>query len=160
MSYCELKKITPKGYIKTFKIYRNSWGGAYRIWDSLYNYKVTNKNKYGVLYSETGECQKVWDLYYSNEISVEEKIVLGLTFDYAVVKKENIKKLSEALLYFDEKYTAKTGIINHLPKFAEDMLNIGKCHGICFHPTSVAKDYWESYPFRKGDKHFYVFDET
>lgn len=135
MSYCAIIPFNdgkPCGDVK----FPNAWGGAARIWDSLYRRYVANPLD---PYDEI-----LWALAKNENLLLAERAVHVATFDRAIIRREHFKQYREHLDRFIELHPAKAGHIDHLPAWASYM---GACvaEAIGFHGTSVANNLWQEY---------------
>ena len=119
-------------------------------------------------YEGKGEepAQAIWDLCDNPEVPLHERIVMYTTFDYCLVKKENIGRVVDAFRAFDGDTSLKEQA-DILEKLAEspEIVAVG------WNGTSVNVAFWitgggcdedgESIPYNclTGDKHFWLFDE-
>ena len=179
MSSTEIYYFNKDGNAEDLGQVRNSWRGAMAIWNILDDKylppfvpewaKILGKteDKYHRSSDMVGNALKeVWALYNSDNISEIDKIVLGSTFDYVVVKKENIDKLLDAF----EKFEGETSL-KEQSKLIRDSIDENTM-AIGWNQTSVNGDTWVNYggydekkdiylPYNLNsmDKHWYLFDK-
>lgn len=162
MSYCELIALK-KGGIEGIKEYRNAHGWAAYIWTSLCD---TYLPKAAHWLSNT---KRIWDLFHDDRVSAVDKLVLGSTFDYVVVKFEDLNKLIDVYKKFLEMHPIPNDIICHLPEMIEDLKETSKrtdeVIGVCWYGMSVSQNLWVTYtedgdsvPYdiETGDKHWFL----
>lgn len=144
--------------------YRNSWGGASRIWDSIWSKYGTPKHEYDNWLTAATDG-RLWKLWETEEFSESEKLVYLFTCDNALVAKEDFAKLAIALRDFAAKYPPKG--VCHLGAWA-DFLEASTAEAIGLHATTVTENPWfgwdeekdesEPYDITKGDKHWWIGD--
>lgn len=165
---------------------KNAWRGAMAVWRILEEkYLPPYRPEYIPAHIPTSEIkrifhfaptrcssgnedamQEVWALANDNRLKECEKIVLLSTFDYVVVKKENLHKLISAFREFEGETSLK-----EQADIIEKMLKDENCIAVAFNQTSICMDDWvngeydeekdeyKPYNIFKGDKHWELFDE-
>lgn len=173
---------------------KNSWRGGMAIWAFLEErylppyipdyVKATNWYYDGISFDEVVEklgyaptrvtsplgkdnpLQAIWDLADSEELSLNEKIVLYTTFDSMLVKKEDLTRVIEAFNKFEGVTSLKEQAI-----VLVEMLKDENCIAVGWNQTSVNVDNWcnciydaesEDYlPYNclTQNEHFWLFDE-
>ena len=173
---------------------KNSWRGAMAIWSFLEEkylppyipdyIKATNWYYDGIGFDEVVEnlgykptrvtsplgkdnpLQEIWDLADSEELSLDEKIVLYTTFDSMLVKKEDLPRVIEAF----NKFEGITSLKEQASVLTE-MLEDENCIAVGWNQTSVNAKTWDnyaddektddgvSYNCLTQDEHFWLFDE-
>lgn len=173
---------------------KNSWRGGMAIWSFLEEkylppyipdyVKVTNWYYDGISFDEVVEnlgyeptrvtsplgkdnpLQEIWDLADSEELSLNEKIVLYTTFDSVLVKKENMPRVIEAF----NKFEGVTSLKEQAAVLAE-MFEDENCIAVGWNQTSVNAKTWDNYAYDEKtgdgvpyncltqDEHFWLFDE-
>lgn len=120
--------------------YGNSWGGACRIWDALFEKYVKNPAiPYGYIFSD-GNSKKLWALWRNESLSMAERACLAFTFDHFYVSKANFKRLAEHLREFDSMYPVSQKV-NHLPKWVE-FFESCEADAVGLWATSVSENPW------------------
>lgn len=145
MSRAETYKIEKNGDVTFAFSARNSFGGAYAIWETL-------RRKHNV--PEGGAMNRfdeVWKLPQTKKLDETDLIVLTCTFDRVWVRHENIPRLIAALEAFwpqMQKYLSAT-IADTVPLIVEGLrdfvLPMKEIRGICFNHTSVNVSPWTVY---------------
>ncbi len=142
--------------------FQNSYGGAVRIWDSIWKKYGTPKDKYDswMNAADDGRLWKLWN-EYECEFSKAEEMVYLFTCDFILVAKEDFQSLALALREFVLEHPAE-GVVCHLNAWA-DMIESSTADAIGLHATTVTENPWckwdeekdESIPydFTKGNKH-------
>lgn len=144
--------------------FRNSWGGAARIWDAMFQkYLKDPNNPYD---SWMAHSDDLWKLANRDSIPRCERAVHASTFDYAIVRRENFEQYGADLRAFVERYPTGQRVC-HLLAWS-DIVRECQAEAIGFHATSCGESLWSSwdgesdevlYDLRTGDKHFEVYDE-
>lgn len=167
MSYCEICVVESDGKVSPHKEFRNSWGGAARIWHSLAREYLGDKAEW------LFDPDKLWALQDNEDISPEVRAVLISTFDNAMIKKENFEIM--AILYdtFHKTYPVEPGAADHLPAIAAEIRKLiaaDNVQAVCFYWTSCGEYPWEvlpdddedgepePYDINKHHKHWYVWE--
>lgn len=158
MSYVEIYSVKPNGEVVGAFEVRNAMGGALMIWERL-------REKYDV--GSAFNYDPLWKLFTDDRMDLADKIVMGLTFDKVIIKRENLPPTINALRRFISSHSTPTlvGIVDALTKLAKDP----ECAGVCFNHTSVAESYWEKwdeqadegrhYDLNADQGHWFLFDE-
>ncbi len=146
MSYCAIvifKDGLPHGKIE----FRNSWGGAARIWSALFDKHLKNPAIPYHNWLAESEQQKLWALVNRADLPIYERTVHASTLDFAFIKREHFPIFCTDLRAFDVAYPAPEKA-NHLPAWADAIEKLD-CEGIGFHGTSVAENPWKKYDEEK-----------
>lgn len=159
MSTTEIYAIEKNGDVKAYESAQNSWLGAMHVWNFL-------SEKYDLGGSMMFGFKRVWKAFNAGVYKNYENVVLGSTFDHAVVMKENFDQL---LISFKKYYAAHPESnfgqqIEVIEAMKEDVNVIG----VAWCQTSVVDDLWDYYnegedeciPYNifKGEKHWDLFD--
>lgn len=136
--------------------YANSWGSLPRIWEPLF-VKYFKKERYEDYLSQNSAKQLVSIYNTDDKYPMFERIVMGITLDYAIIYKKNFIKMAEALEEFNSAYP-REGFVNHLPAFAEAFRK-SKAIIIGFHLTSVCEDPWDIPVKERSKRCFDIIDE-
>ena len=167
MSECYILGVPPNGPVEYVKTYRNSWGGAARIWNSLCIKLFNNESAW---LSCLPNDNQLWKSFSSDKLDQCEKICLGITFDNVMVKRENLMRVADALLKFNSIHSSEERV-DHLLSWADDMRTLAKDDtyiAVCFHHTSVSTDIWvvfedadneRQYDISKDKGHWFLFDD-
>lgn len=118
-------------------------------------------------FSKTNPAKELWDLADSDKLSRQEKIVLMTTFDYVLVKKQDLSKVVDAFIAFE----GETSLAEQA-KILQAIAADDSCIAVGWNQTSVNADTWASmggydeengepipYNCLTGDKHYWLFDE-
>ena len=111
--------------------------------------------------------QEVWDLFRKDDVSRQDKIILGTTFDNVVVMKENLQDVIDAFENFEFDTSLK-----EQAKIFREALEDDDLIGVAWNQTSVSADTWtnfnydeekeESIPYNLNEQkeHWSLFDEV
>ena len=108
--------------------------------------------EYFNVHSDCVEQQKLWELFEDERLTMNERIILGSTYDYVLVKKEDISLVIDAFKSFENESNLleETGILSSL-------LNDKTCVAIGW--QSSITDMWDNYDICTEEKHWYLLDE-
>lgn len=137
MSSCELVQFRNRKAEDSIA-FGNSWGGAARIWASLFDKycKDPGKPYDSWLMDESG---RLWKLATRDDLPEYERAVLVFTFDNCIVRHEHFRQLAEHLREFARQYHTKG--VCHLDAWA-DVLDNSDAEAIGLHATSVNSNPW------------------
>lgn len=165
MSCTEIIKFDKKGESSLAGEVKNAIRRSFAVWNYL-SHKYLGRQF--SIFGKTSEQEEVWSLFEDDRLSEDEKIILGTTFDYVLIKKEDIPRVIEAFSTLDEKEVGRVvkewrenpiGI--SLPKQIEILKNLladEDCIAIGWHQNSVSCNMWYDYNCIVGDEHWYLFD--
>lgn len=146
MSRCSL--IEFNGNVQTVHEFSNSWGGAARIWQTIYDKHVVKSHEYDGWMSNP---KKLWALARNAGVPAHQRAVLASTFDYAVVKRADFQRFASDLREFNGKPPCHPDAVNHLPAWA-DLVEKSTADCIGFMGTSVSGSLWDVYePSERDD---------
>lgn len=153
---------------------KNAWRGGMAIWRELEKrhlppYYVRYDKIYPIsrlaAFSDEDAAKEIWDLAKRKDIPLHERIVLHTTFDYCLVKAEDIPKVIDAFRKFGGT-TSLPEQADILEKLPEGTIAVG------WNQTSVAADDWsnkggydeendEPIPYNclTMNEHYWLFDE-
>jgi hypothetical protein len=166
MSYCSIVTFQD-GLPSDEAEFPNSWGGASRIWDALFEKYLKNPDIPYDMWFRAAEDGTLWKLADSEELSDCERAVLASTFDYAIITNENFARFAQHLREFVGMYPVPDKV-DHLADWAAF---IEDCNAdvVGFHATSVGQNLWykwddekdESVPYNlnDGQDHFDVYHQ-
>jgi hypothetical protein len=142
-----------KKVIKREKI-ENAHRGARMIWEQLITLYLDNTSFRKLV--EEDKMDKLWDLVNDERLNKYERICLLYTFDYALIDRENIEELVEALksMHISENYDGlfeQASIIENVFKNNKDIYYLGANH------NSVSTNFWEDK--KDIDKSWLIFQE-
>lgn len=120
--------------------FRNSWGGAARIWDALFKSYIPKKHEYDSWIG--GDSDRLWDLVKRNELPLFERAVHAFTFNRFYVIKEHLTKLSEDIRLFVQKYPVLRSHVDHLPDWAKWLDEHPESEAVSLYATSVGENLW------------------
>lgn len=140
MSYTSLitfKNELPDGQID----YRNSWGGAARIWKAIFDAHVPKKHEYDNYLANNGNDPRLWDLAKRIDIPIFERAPHAFTFDLFYVRGDNFDRFHSDLLLFVQKYPAGESV-DHLPAWAKWLSDNNGVEAVGLYGTSVGENPW------------------
>ena len=108
--------------------------------------------EYFNVHSDGVEQQKLWELFEDERLTMNERIILGSTYDYVLLKKEDISLVIDAFKSFENESNLleETGILSSL-------LNDKTCVAIGW--QSSITDMWDNYDIFTEKKHWFLLDE-
>lgn len=137
-------------------VFRNSWGGSARIWDTLYEEYIKDPNNPHDIWL-MGNTQKLWDLPKDPEMPDFERAVNIFTFDKVIVRRKNFMKFAYHLDLFAGKYPVGDRV-DHLKEWQKFFEN-SKAEAIGLHGTSVSENLWNLYDEDSDEHVYYNIDE-
>ncbi len=175
MSACVLYQIRPNGDLEFFRGFANAHRGACLVWaDFADRYKIYGKpnpfmdsQRYSFL-TDIEVARRIWRKAYDHSVPLEQRIVMFLTFDKALVKAEDRESTVQALrkyhtcLSAEDHYCHTAAWANAIEELPEDSRGFG------FHHTTVSDNPWiiheemDSIPYnvdRSEDGHFWVHEQ-
>ena len=159
MSTTEIYGIKSNGNVVAYESVQNSWLGGMHVWNTL-------NEKYGFGGSWVFGFYRTWDSFNKGVYEDYENVVLGSTFSYAVVLKDDFEKLIDNFekyhsFYPNSNFGEQIEVINSM-KTDDDIIGVAWCQ------TFVADDLWDfsyddkneviPYNIFKGDKHWNLFE--
>ena len=165
MSCTEIIKFDKKGESSLVGEVENGIRESFAVWNYL-SHKYLGRQF--SIFGKPSEQEEVWSLFEDDRLSEDEKIILGTTFDYVLIKKEDIPRVIDAFSTLDEKEVGRVvkewrenpiGI--SLPEQIEILKNLlsdEDCIAIGWHQNSVSCNMWYDYNCIVGDEHWYLFD--
>lgn len=131
--------------------FRNSWGGAARIWDSLFNEHLKRPDvPYDSWLFDKGG--RLWALIEDPRISEYERVALGFTFDLFYVSKKNFRKIASHLREFASKYPVSMKV-DHLDAWAGE-IEKSESEAVGLYASSVGENLWKGWDNEKGEEVF------
>jgi hypothetical protein len=165
MSCTELYYVTPKKKVVAHAEFRNSHLGAMRVWENLYKkyFKdriAETKKLHG--YEPSGpispeDYSMLWGLFWKTNIPVDERAVLGSTFDLVILEKEHFDRFYEDCMKYAVYYPAGSLLYQ-----ATTIQKLSKRNiiGVCWNHTSVNGDmYYELKEYAKKDELWSLYKE-
>lgn len=139
MSRCKII-LFEKGEIKDEIEFSNSWGGAARIWTSLFDAYLKDPNI--PFHNWFFESEKLWALAKNKSLPLFERIVHASTFDRAYINRKNLARFAVDLREFVEKYPVPERV-DHLTDWAQ-IIEMADADAIGFHATTVSGNPWDT----------------
>ena len=121
--------------------FSNAWGGAARIWDSLFNAHIPKRHQYDTWLSGGRDDRRLWDLATNEGLQMFERAVHAFTFDLFYVRQDHFARFINDLALFAEKYPVP-GRVDHLPAWAKWFGENMDVEAVGLHGTSVAENIW------------------
>jgi len=186
----EMVIFKQEGTAEAYCEIQNSWRGAMAIWmflekkylppfrpsyvpesipdDDVVSYLGYEPTRAAPLLNQEEHLknmQEVWDLFNHQEVSRAEKIVLGTTFDYTLVRREDLPEVIEAFLAFEG--------VTSLPEQAkamEPLINNESVLAVGWSQNSITENQWTQFNYIEENEeyepynlqveaHFWVLDE-
>lgn len=141
MSYCQLIPFID-GKPSHGPEFRNAWGGAARIWTSLFDRYIKNPDTPFHNWM-TDRSNALWNLAKDQKLSRHEKAVLAFTFDQFYVRKEHFSMCAHDLRAFANQYPV-AGYVDHLAAWADAIENLD-AEAVGLYATSVGENLWFRY---------------
>jgi hypothetical protein len=155
--------------------WNNGHGAAARVWDALYN-KYLHDGKPYSCWMNMRDFKPLWSLWKDPRLSEVEQRVQLMTFDYAIIRRENFRRAADDLDAFEDLHPSGSRV-SHLCAWAETLRELAddeEIEAIGFQHTSVGENLfvsWEEnsdpdseeedicirYNINTEDKHFEVF---
>ena len=191
MSYTEIFAFNKDGLCCEEYAIKNAWAGAMAVWGILEEkYLPPYRPRYvpegmsmdefaqrfgfkpsrlsiGLATERENPAIEIWNLFENKAVSLNNRIVLGTTFDHVLVRRAEIVKVIDAFRSFAGKTNLKeqADILNEIMK-NEEISAVG------WNQTSVNADTWMTagglsdndegrlpYNYQKQDDHWWLFDE-
>lgn len=85
--------------------------------------------------------QEFWDLFYDSRLSLDERIVLGSTYDFVLVKKEDLSQLIKAQkkVFAEMKIEYPTSALKEEYELLESIMN-DDFYAIGWHRNNISCD--------------------
>ena len=152
MSYTEVIKFDKKGNPSSAGRVKNASRGSWIIW-SILSQKYLGRD---FSYLDPKLEQETWNLIWDDRLTDTEKIVLGSTYDFVLIKKEYIRKLIDAYEEFAKRDDNLS--LNEQNEILKKLENDKDCIAVGFNQNSISCDMCEDYNCITGTKHWYLFD--
>lgn len=168
MSYTEIYGVPPKGEIELIGEVHNAHRGAMFIWNRLWESHLSHVGSFAYLsHRDPEEMGLLWDLWRT-DIPEHHKVCLISTFDWCMVKRENLDRLKQAFALFDSEFNN-----SNLPGQIKVLTGLpSKYIAVCWNQTSVNTDAWlrdivlededpddwKMYDVSICESHFFLFD--
>jgi hypothetical protein len=115
---------------------RNGHGSAPVIWDSMFQRYVDGNGRYW----EDENMDKLWPLHKDKTIPASHRAVLMMTFDTAIVRKENFPIAAADIRSFMAEFPPNPEHVNHWPRIAEYYESNPDISALGIHHTSVSEN--------------------
>lgn len=171
MSYCALKFVNPNNIVETEQEFGNAWGFQPAVWSHIGEKYCGDANiAFTMAMKSPEEQQKLfWGLVKDPRLENHERMVLGFTYDNAILEREHFERMAGYLEKFqDERKEKNPECWGHFYAIAKALREApAEVKGACLHGTSVTEDPWAPfdeekeehvpYDLSQGDKHWFVF---
>lgn len=189
MSYMTLYGFDTAGNIHEIATFDNSWRFAPTIWGKLeavylpphipayikelpwYHEGITIEAIRGhhislsrvLCMCEENAMKQIWDLFDDPKVSREHRILLGSTFDYAVVRTEELPELTAAFRTSELALPQEMADVLDAHKdeyiaFAWEASLFAGCSWMCLGPVDDDGN-GTPYNLLAGNEHFFLFDD-
>lgn len=169
MSYCKIV-VFKDSLAEVGAVFGNSWGGAARIWDAMFEKYLKGEGvSEWASWLTLGDKDGLWDLAKSKAVPKYERIVHASTFDYAVIFRDNFENYVECLRLFVKNNPVSS--VDHLSSWADFIEGVSDdVKAIGFHQTSTTENPWvvwewideeqvsRPYSLKTDDDHFNVYE--
>lgn len=173
MSYTEIYLVPEKGEVVMYDEVHNSWRGAMYVWTTLRDKYIPETEEEKQRGYRDSEMKPVWTLHKRDDILPVEKTVLMSTFDFVMVKKENIPAVIDSFEFFAKLHP--DGSMLEQVEILKKLIDEEDCFAVCWNQTSVVGDMWymqdacgcedcdggidRMYDITKDKKHWFLFEE-
>lgn len=160
MSYTEIVAFK-NGKACDVKEIQNAWRGAMSVWmlmDESHlppyyaSWDPAKKVSRASAMMDPNAMKQVWELANNENVPIDERLVMGTTFDKALVKRENLTRLIEAFKNFDKTYPDKSSMLEQ-SEILESFLEDEEIDVVGWNQTSVSENPWFTW---NEDKEEYV----
>lgn len=135
MSTTTVKAVWPGDKAEDIEELRNSHGSAPVIWNEIAKRYLGLKD-----YEYSFKTDDLWPLYKRADMPKHQRAVLMMTYDNALVMKEQYKQAAADVRAFLADFPQKPDYANHWPRIAEIFDGEPDCPAIGFYMTSVSED--------------------
>lgn len=150
MSYMEIVKLRDDKTFESAGQVQNASKHQQVVWN-YFAKKFLGWDFFNV-HSSLVEQQKLWDLFEDERLTINERIVLGSTYDYVLVKKEHIPLVIDAFKTFENESNLLEQVDILVSAFNDD-----NCVAIGW--QSSITDIWDNYDIYTEKKHWSLLDE-
>ncbi len=162
MSYTSIYRLWPdENRVEEAVELRNSHGSAPIVWGSI-------MEKYlGVDRFSMGNYDRLWPLWKDERLTPEQRAILLLTYDNAMLAKAHYRKCADDIDAFMRQLPTPSEYANHWPAIAEFLRGDPDCPFVGFRWTSVCcnpfqgafNDEKDDYDAPDWSKYWSVYDE-
>ncbi|GAX66745.1 TPA: hypothetical protein KRE72_003382 [Clostridioides difficile] len=169
MSCIQIIGFKRNGIAECYDTVENPFLGALSVWRILSKKYMRRE----INFLNDNDVDELFNLYKDKRLSREDRIVLGSTFDEALIKKENLKEVIEIYRNFKGKTN-----LREQADILKRILDNDEYIAVGFNQTSVNCDSWISYSYEyndndddeyekiennynclEGDKHFWLIQD-
>lgn len=135
MSHTTIMAVWPGEKADKLRTFQNSHGSAPVIWNALaMKYLGLGNFEYSL------HAREVWPLYKRADMPRHQRAVLLMTYDNAIVMKEDYKQAAADIRAFLSDFPQNHEYANHWPEVAGLFESDPDCPAIGFHMTSVSEN--------------------
>ena len=135
MSTTTVKSVWPGERTEDLEELRNSHGSAPVVWNEMAKRYLGLKD---FEYLRHGD--EIWPIYKRADMPAHHRVVLMMTYDYAIVMKANYAQAATDIRAFLADSPLLQEYANHWPRIAQLFASEPECPAIGFHMTSVSDD--------------------
>lgn len=142
MSYTTIYKINSDGALSTEASARNSNGFAMLVWTAMGEAYRMPFDLFAGMFGHPGGEVLIWKAFATGQLTEDDDIVLGSTFDRVWVRQDGLKRYSAALRAVYAKYG--TGKVDTLLQIADivDGMAAENGRGVAIMTTSLSDNLW------------------
>lgn len=151
MSCTEIVVFKECGNAEYYSEAKNAWRGAMAVWNTV-NKKYLNGSA-NIFF----DANPIWDLFKDKNVSRIDRIVLGSTFDKALINKESLREVIDAYREFEKENQCTS--LNEQADILEKILD--ECYiAVGFNQTSVNENPWvhDLYDEEKDEEYEYSYN--
>lgn len=123
--------------------FSNSWGGASRIWESLFNKYIPKRHEHDSWLLR--QDNSLWDLIRDERLPIFERAVHGFTFNLFYVARNNLARFASDLREFVKNNPVGEHYVDHLSAWADWIDANQGIDAVGLYGTSVGENLWFRY---------------
>lgn len=150
MSYVEIVKIKKDNTFESVGRVQNASSHHQVVWN-YFAQKYLGLEFFNT-HSSLIEQQKLWDLFEDERLTKNERIILGATYDFVLVKKEDISLVIDAFKSFENESN-----LSEQADILAYVLNDDDCIAIGWQPSFT--DMWQNYDILTEKRHWSLLDQ-
>lgn len=164
MSYTTMYAVPESGEIYEVADFKNAFRSAFLAWDQL-SQRYLGKGVALKMASGKG-MQEVWDISKNQQVSIAHRVVMMMTFDKVMVKRENFERLASAIDEYARMFDA--GTLTEQASKIRELLQDETVFAVCWNQTSVSYPVWcidtdndegRMYDLSRDSDHWFLFDK-
>lgn len=138
MSTTTIKAVWPGEKVETLQELKNSFGAAFVVWDEI-AMRYLGAEPYGFMSLR----EKLWPVWKREDMPQHHKAVMIMTYDNALVMRENYAQAAVDIRAYLKDFPAKGGNVNHWDAIATMFESVPDCPAVGFWMTSTSEDPFE-----------------